>query len=54
VKLAPDFELLSRIPRSFDILQTMGEHAVGHGPLSTSIWPIGSPPKLPPALRSRN
>jgi phosphate transport system protein len=28
VKLAPDFELLSRIPRAFDILQTMGEHAV--------------------------
>lgn len=28
VKLAPDFELLSRIPRAFDILQTMGDHAV--------------------------
>jgi phosphate transport system protein len=28
VKLAPDFELLSRIPRAFDILQTMGHHAV--------------------------
>ncbi|CAM8652405.1 PhoU Phosphate uptake regulator [Acidimicrobiia bacterium] len=28
VKLAPDFELLSRIQRAFDILQTMGDHAV--------------------------
>jgi phosphate transport system protein len=38
VKLAPEHELLTRVPRAFDILETLAEHAVGQYRDALRAW----------------